>query len=148
MPPSLFPLDESLSFLLYRVNTQGTTAMRKALLAAGFDLTPEQWGIMAHLQKTAGMSQAQLGEKTLKVRNNINRIVNILEKRDHIKRQHDEDDKRAYRLFLTASGMDTLKKSTPIVLKHLKKRFSGISAGDLAALRRILEQLVKNIENR
>jgi len=146
MTPKLFPLNKSIIFLIYRAHTQGVTALRKDLLAAGFDLTPEQWAIMAHLQKTAGMSQAQLGEKSLKDRHNINRIINILDERGYVKREPDEDDKRAYRLFLTPSGTETLRKSTPIFLNHVEKRFNGISAADLAVLRRILEQTIKNIE--
>jgi DNA-binding MarR family transcriptional regulator len=142
----LFPFDESPSLWLYRAHTQGVAALRKDFLAAGFDLTPEQWAIMTRIRGAEGLSQSQLGEKTFKDRHNINRIINILEKRGYTERRPDEDDKRAYRLFLTRSGMDTLKKSTPIVLKHFKKRFGGISDGDLAALRRILEHIVKNIE--
>jgi DNA-binding MarR family transcriptional regulator len=142
----LFPLDESPSFWLYRAHTQGVAALRKDFLASGFDLTPEQWAIMARIQDDGGLSQSQLGEKTFKDRHNINRIINILEKHGYIERQPDEDDKRAYRLFLTGSGMNTLNKLNPIVLKHFKKRFSGISAGDLATLRRILEQIIKNIK--
>ena len=120
--------------------------MRKAFLAAGFDLTPEQWAIMARIRDNEGLSQSQLGERTFKDRHNINRIVNLLEKRGYTERRLDEADKRAYRLFLTKSGTDTLKKSTPIVLKHFKMRFSGLSAGDMAVLRRILEHVVRNIE--
>ena len=128
----LFPFDESPSLWLYRAHTQGVAALRKDFLAAGFDLTPEQWAIMTRIRGAEG--------------HNINRIINILEKRGYTERRPDEGDKRAYRLFLTEAGMDTLKKSTPIVLRHFEKRFRGISAGDLSALRRILEHIVKNIE--
>jgi DNA-binding MarR family transcriptional regulator len=141
-----FPLYESPSFWFYRAHTQGVAALRKDFLAKGFDLTPEQWGIMARIRDDEGISQSQLGEKTFKDRHNINRIINILEKRSYIERHPDEDDKRAYRLFLTGSGMEILRKLTPIVQEHLKKRFSGLSAGDLAALRRAIEHIVKNIE--
>ena len=142
----LFPLDESPSFWLYRAHTQGVAALRKAFLAAGFDLTPEQWAIMARIRDNEGLSQSQLGERTFKDRHNINRIINLLEKRGYTERRLDEDDKRAYRLFLTKSGMNTLKKSTPIVLTQFEMRFNGLSAGDMAVLRRILEHIVRNIE--
>lgn len=142
----LFLLDESPSSWIYRAHIQGVAALRNDFLAAGFDLTPEQWAIMARIRSHEGLSQSQLGEKTFKDRHNINRIINILEKCGYTERRPDEDDKRAYRLFLTEFGMHTLKKSTPIVLKHYKKRFSGISDGDIAALRRVLKQIIKNIK--
>ncbi len=137
---------ESPSFWIYRAYIEGVAALRKSFLAAGVDLTPEQWGIMARIGDEEGLSQSKLGEKAFKDRHTINRIINILEKNGYIERRPDEYDKRAYKLFLTASGMKTLKKSTPVVLQHLKKRFKGITAEDLAALNRILKHIVTNIE--
>lgn len=102
---------------------------------------------MARLQENAGMSQSQLGEKTLKDRHSINRIINILERRSYIERRSDKEDKRAYQLFLTKSGTAILKKSTPIFLKHYERRFSGFNADDLDHLRRMLGKIMKNIES-
>lgn len=142
----LFPLDESPSFWVYCAHTQGKAALRKDFLASGFDLTPEQWAVMRRIRDNEGLSQSQLGEKTYKDRHNINRIINILEKRGYVERRPDKTDKRAYRLSLTAAGIDLLDRSTPTVVAHFEKRFSGISEADLAVLRRVLERIVDNIK--
>ena len=120
--------------------------MRKAFLAAGFDLTPEQWGVLTRLKNNEGMNQNQLAERTLKDRHNINRILNLLEKRRYIVRCSDASDKRAHRIFLTESGKMIQENSTLIFMDHLRKRFKNLGAKDLAALRRILEQISKNIK--
>ena len=146
MKLKLFPLDESLSFLIYRVHTQGAASLRKAFLSAGVDLMPEQWAIMARLNVEEGMNQSRLGQKTFKDRHNINRIINILEKRGLIERLPDDLDNRANRLYLTMSGRTLLEQSTPVVQKHFKQRFSGLSANDLTIFRRILEDIINNIE--
>lgn len=143
-----YSLDESLGFWVYRVHTQGTNALRRAFQAAGYDVTPEQWGVLARLREQEGTSQAQLGEKMLKDRHNITRILNLLEKRGYVKRKADEADKRVYRVFLTAAGRATQKELAPIVLNHRKSTFKGLGTKDRQAMRSLLERIVKNIETR
>ena len=109
-----YSLDESLGFWVYRIHTQGTNALRRAFQAAGYDLTPEQWGLLARLREAEGSNQTQLGEKMLKDRHNITRILNLLEKRGYIERRPDEADKRIYRVFLTKSGRAVQEKLTPM----------------------------------
>jgi len=146
MKNNIFSIDELPNFLIYRVRTQGAVALRKAFLAAGFDLTPEQWGVMTRLRDNEGMNQNQLAERTFKDRHNINRILNLLEKHGYIKRRPDKSDKRAHRIFLTKSGRMIQEKLTPIVLNHLHQRFKDLSPKDIETLHRILKHIIKNIE--
>jgi DNA-binding MarR family transcriptional regulator len=140
--------DESLGFSIYRVHTQGTNALRRAFQAAGYDVTPEQWGVLARLREEEGMNQTQLGEKMLKDRHNITRILNLLEKRGYIERRPDESDKRVYRVFLTAAGRATHEELAPIVMNHRRLTFGGLAQEDLRKMRILLERMVKNLEGR
>ena len=142
------PLDESLGFWVYRVHIQGTNALRRAFQAAGYDVTPEQWSVLARLREREGANQTQLGEKTLKDRHNITRILNLLEKRGYIERRTDETDKRVCHIFLTKAGRAVLEKLTPIVLNHRRLSFKGLGTEDRQAMRNLLERIVKNIERR
>ena len=146
MKSDISSIDELPSFWIYRVHIQGAVSLRKAFLAAGFDLTPEQWGVMTRLRDNEGMNQNQLAERTFKDRHNINRILNLLEKHGYIKRCPDKSDKRAHSIFLTKSGRMIQEKLTPIVLNNIQQRFNDLSPEDLSALRRILEHVTKNIE--
>jgi len=146
MTSSFSSIDELPSFWIYRVHIQGAVSLRKAFLDAGFDLTPEQWGVMTRLRNNEGMNQNQLAERTFKDRHNINRILNLLEKHSYIKRRPDKSDKRAHRIFLTKSGKMIQEKLTPIVLNNIQQRFKDFSPEDLSTLRRILEHITKNIE--
>lgn len=143
-----YSLDESLGFWVYRVHTQGTNALRRALQAAGYDVTPEQWVVLAWLREHEGVSQTQLGEKTLKDRHNITRILNLLEKRGYVERRADEADKRVYRIFLTEAGRAAQEELAPIVLNHRKLTFKGLGPEDRQTMRNLLERIVKNIEKR
>jgi DNA-binding MarR family transcriptional regulator len=142
----LYPIDELLAFWVYRMQTQGSALLWRRLRLAGYDITPEQFGVLARLQEQEGISQSQLGEKMYKDRHNLTRILNLLEKRGCIERRPDSTDKRIYRLFLTESGRDLQEKLAPIVTGHLDQVLDGLTTNDRRDMRRILEHIVGNIE--
>ncbi len=146
MKPDAYCFDESTGFWIYLIHTQGSAALRKTFAAAGLDLTPEQWAVLTRVQNQRGMSQSQLCEKTVKDRHNINRIVNILEKRGHIRRHPDENDKRAYRLYLTATGQAIQEKAMGVVRAYHRNAYCGLKADELSTLRKMLRQIFMNIE--
>lgn len=148
MKIELFPLNESLAFWVYRTYIQSVAVLRRAFHAAGYDLTPEQWGVLARVGQNEGMSQSQLGKETLKDRHNVTRIVRLLEKQGYIERCPDNIDKRAYRLFLTKPGKIVQKELTPVVHNHLQEMFSGLSSEDLLTFLRIFKQTVNNLEKK
>jgi DNA-binding MarR family transcriptional regulator len=142
----LFPINEILGFWIYRTQTQGSALLWRKFKAAGYEITPEQFWVLARLREQQGMNQRELGDEVLKDRHNMTRILNLLEKKRHIVRRADKTDKRIYRIFLTESGLDLQKKLTSIVLAHLNQIFGGISPEDFQTTRRTLEHIVKNIE--
>lgn len=142
------PLYEALGFWIYRLYNQGSTLLRKTFQIEGYDLTPEQWGVLTRLREEEGLNQRHLGEKTFKDRHNITRILNLLEKRDCIERRADKTDRRIYRLFLTKTGQDVQEKLNTIVVTHREAIFEGLSREDIQAMQRIVEHIVKNVERR
>ncbi len=142
----LFPIDELLAFWVYRMQTQGASLLWRRFRTAGHDITPEQFGVLARLREQPGVSQSRLGERMLKDRHNLTRILNLLEKRGCIERRPDSADKRIYRLFLTETGRNLQEELTPIVTGHLDQLFNGLTPEDCKNMRRVLEQIVGNIE--
>ncbi len=141
-------LYEALGFWIYRLYNQGSNLLRKTFLTEGYDLTPEQWGVLTRLREEEGLNQSQLGEKTFKDRHNITRILNLLERQGCIERRADKADKRVYRLFLTKTGQDVQEKLGATVLTHREALFEGLSREDIQAMQRIVEHIVKNVERR
>jgi DNA-binding MarR family transcriptional regulator len=142
------PPEESLGFWIYRTYSQANNLLRRTFQAKGYDLTPEQWGVLRRLRQQEGMNQSQLGESMFKDRHNITRLLNLLEKRGFIERRADETDKRIYRVFLTEAGREEEKKAGTIVKSHRETLFGNLGAEDVAAMQRILEHIVGNIERK
>jgi DNA-binding MarR family transcriptional regulator len=141
-------LYESLGLGIYKMVNQGTNLLRRTLLAEGYDLTPEQWGVLTRLREEEGLNQSHLGEKTFKDRHNITRILNLLEKRGCIERRADKADRRVYRLYLTKTGQDLQEKLGAVVTAHREAVFEGLSRKEIQSMQRFVELIVKNIEKR
>jgi len=142
-----FNLDESLSFLIYRVHVRGLAQLRRALQNEGFqDITPEQAALMAKLREREGMNQSQLGHRTLKDRPNTMRILRLLKKKGYIESRSNRESQRAKHLFLTESGNEILDRITPLVAKVWKSRVEGLSPEEINMIWSILKRISDNIE--
>jgi MarR family transcriptional regulator, organic hydroperoxide resistance regulator len=144
----LFPIDDLLGFWIYRVQTQSAALLARRLRLAGYDITPEQFFVLARLREQQGLNQRQLGEITFKDRHNITRILNLLEKRGYIERRPDSGDKRIYRIYLTESGQEIQDKVMPVVTSHINHVLSDINDNNLTIMRRTLEKIAENIETK
>jgi DNA-binding MarR family transcriptional regulator len=139
--------DESLGFWLYRSHTQVSAALRQTFQDAGYDLTPEQWAVLYRLREEEGINQIQLSEKTFKDRHNITRILKQLDKRGYIEKRNNENDKRAYRIYLSPSGRSVYENIKPLVLQHRKRICKGFKAKDMLNIRKYLGQVIHNLNN-
>lgn len=141
-----FPFDTSISYWIYRIRSRADAALRKAFQESGNDMTPEQWNVLARLCEVEGMNQCQLGDKALKDRHNMTRILNRLEKKGLVERRRCPDDRRSFRLYATDAGRAVEKELTAIALKQRDYRYKGMSEQEIELLRGLLEQIFINIE--
>jgi len=139
---------DSLGFWMYRPHNQASNLLRRTFQAHGYDVTPEQWGVLRSLCHAEGVNQSQLGENTFKDRHNITRILGLLEKRGLVERRIDEGDKRAYRVFLTEAGRKEQDALQGLVDRHQETLLNGLKREEVASLRRIFEHIVSNIERK
>ena len=139
------PIDSSPGFIIHLLDTQMKAALQRAFQSKGFDLTPEQWGLLSRLWETEGIHQSILAEKTGKDRHNITRILNLLEKKGLTRRVPDPDDRRRYNIYLTEAGRALRKKLPPIVIDLLQKCFTGLTQKDLRDLERLHRHILKNL---
>ncbi|MGD8983978.1 MAG: MarR family transcriptional regulator [Desulfobacteraceae bacterium] len=142
---NVFPLDDSPGFIIHLMDTQMKAALQRAFQSKGFDLTPEQWGLLNRLWETEGIHQSILAGRTGKDRHNITRILNLLEKKGLTKRVPDPDDRRRYKIYLTEPGRELERKLPPIVTDLLQKCFKGLTQKELQDLERVHKHILKNL---
>jgi len=143
---SVFPLDNSPGFLVYRTASRLKADLSRAFQAKGLDVTPEQWAVLSRLWESEGEHQTALAERAQKDRHTVTRILNLLEKNGLIRREPDSKDRRYQRVFLTDEGRALKAKLIPLVKGHLSRALSGLTPEDLQQLKRIHGQILKNLE--
>lgn len=144
---NVFPLDSSPGYIIHRADMQMKAGLSRVFQANGFDITPEQWGVLSRLWQSEGIHQSELAARTAKDRHNITRILSLLEKNGYVHRVPDIEDKRRQRVYLTPDGHTLQNKLTPLVIGFLQTCFEGLSQKDVHAFRRILNRIANNLKN-
>lgn len=142
---SVFPLDNSQGYIIHRLDMQMSLGLQHAFQARGFNITPEQWGVLSRLWENEGIHQSALAERTSKDRHNITRILNLLERNGFIFRTPDGKDKRRVNVHLTEEGKALKQELIPIAIGFLRNCFEGLTQEEVKDLRRIHEHILENL---
>jgi len=118
--------------------------LHKLFKSKGYRATPEHWGILNLLEEEEGLSQREIAEKTTKDKANITRILDVMQKNGLVQRKKHENDRRAYKIFLTEKGRNLHNTLTQFVLEIDNQASSGLSINDLKVLKRILLKMYSN----
>lgn len=113
-----------------------------------YEITPEQFTILASLIENDGMYQRQIANITLKDRPNITRLLNILEKSEFIERKPDINKRKIYKIFITEKGRQVYEKVLPTVLSIWKESITGLSEEELQICIKALDIFRKNLEEK
>jgi DNA-binding MarR family transcriptional regulator len=143
---SVFPRSESPGFMILRANSLMNARLSCVFQLKGFNVTPEQWAVLASLLETDGIHQSLLAKKTAKDRHNITRMLNLLEKRGLIRRERHGTDKRRLLVYLTTEGRELTTKLVPVVTEFLRRALSGLTQRDLDRMKRTLAQIATNLD--
>jgi MarR family transcriptional regulator, organic hydroperoxide resistance regulator len=147
MPPtfSVFPIDLSPGYVLYRTVTKIKSELAKAFQAEGYDVTPEQWVILSRLWEQEGINQSALAESVSKDRHNVARILHLMRKNGLVTSLSDAQDKRCQRVFLTDKGREIKSALIAIVMKHLRRCFRGLTQEDFDQLMGMHRKIMENL---
>ncbi len=134
-------------FLLERASKKLKQTLQKDFNKIGAIITVDQWVILYELHKFKSLSQNQLGEKTYKDAPTVTRILDLLAKKNLIKRKMSKEDRRKYLIELTKAGNETIDQLLPTVIDFRKKGWKGLSKTELSALNQILNKVFSNMSD-
>ena len=121
-------------------------ALRKAFdrLAVGLGVTRAQWKVLFKLTRTPGLRQVELADMLDLVPITLCRIVDRLEEAGLVERVRDPDDRRAWRLHVTAKAQPLIDKLQAVGTELVGHAFSGIDPQEIEITRRVLAQAREN----
>jgi DNA-binding MarR family transcriptional regulator len=126
--------------LLRAHNAVGRSA-QSALSHEGLDASDYDVLVTLAEGPLEGLRPTELADRVLLTKSGITRLVDRLVERRLIERRACPSDRRGQLVALTATGRGRLRRAAPEVLRRLRVALGSLTAGDLAALRRVLERI-------
>lgn len=110
-----------------------------------YDLIPEQAGILRRLGEQDGISQKELAIRAAKDQRNITRLLDQLEKKKLVRREHNKEDRRSFLAYLTEDGKEINKKIILVEEEIMEIIFKGISEEKIVLWKDIIDEISENI---
>jgi DNA-binding MarR family transcriptional regulator len=141
-----FTLDNSLGFIINRTALRLKQELHQAFKKNGYDITPEQWAILNRLWEQEGLSQVELADKTFKDKPNVTRMLDVLERRQLLFRRRDENDRRAFKVYLTEEGKQLKEKLIPLAVEVLERGQKNLTKEDIEYLKQELDTIYNSFD--
>lgn len=138
-----YSIEKSTGFIIYRAALAMKGALQRVLKEHGYDITPEQYGILMLLREEEGLSQKEIGDVLFKDKPNISRMLDALERKRLILRQ--STDRRSFAIFLTGEGKKLAEEILPIKLELEKKALNGLLGREIEVLESLINKIYGNI---
>ena len=121
-------------------------ALRKAFdrLATGLGVTRAQWKVLFKLTRTPGLRQVELADMLDLEPITLCRIVDRLEEAGLVERTRDPEDRRAWRLHVSAKAQPLVDKLQAVGADLVEQAFAGIDGKDIELTRQVLARIREN----
>ena len=114
---------------------------------AQWDLSPSQFNVLNLLRLCPqGLSQTDLSRELIMHRSNVTGLVDRLEKRGLLERQEVPEDRRAYRIVLTAAGSKLLAEVLPTYYDAGERVWDGFDEAKVVQMTAELRKVANNAQ--
>ena len=137
-------LAEYLPYLVNRVGAALVESYTRRALAT-HKLTIDMWRVLAALSNNGGQRQIDLADVTSIEASTVSRLVTRLVRLGFVTRGRSETSNREVQVQLSPKGRALVKKLIPVALGLEDTAVEGISAADLAQLKRTLRRIYANL---
>jgi MarR family 2-MHQ and catechol resistance regulon transcriptional repressor len=117
---------------LVRAAESVSARIHRHLADAGLSIS--QFGVLEAIYHLGPLSQSEIAKKVLKSTGNITLVVDNLEKRDLVKRERQEEDRRYYAVRLTTKGRKLISGTFPRHAAKIMEEMGALSNAEQEAL--------------
>lgn len=111
-----------------------------------YEVPSGQWSVLRVLWEEDGLSQVELANRMRVEKASLTGVLDAMEKRDLILRKRNTQDRRKVNILLTNRARGLKDKLLPFIGKITRKATRGMTASDVDTLRRLLTQVIDNLE--
>ncbi|MCW8126443.1 MarR family winged helix-turn-helix transcriptional regulator [Microbulbifer halophilus] len=113
--------------------------------ARAHGLSRSRWQVLWHLAREEGQKQAELAERMDVAPISLARQVDKLQQEGLVERRPDPEDRRCFRVYLTAAAEPALEILRGLATQTRSQALAGFSDEETAQLQGLLERLKKNL---
>ncbi|HEY6047762.1 MAG TPA: MarR family transcriptional regulator [Sphingomicrobium sp.] len=113
--------------------------------AAGLGATRAQWKVLFRLTHTPGLRQVDLAEILDIEPISLCRIVDRLQEAGLVERTRDPDDRRAWRLHVTAKAEPLVERLKAVASELFDEAFAGIGPDEIEKMSEMLARVRENV---
>ena len=121
-------LSRNFGFLLNDVARLLRTAYDRRIRRLG--LTRAQWWVLTHLYRCDAVSQTELAETLEIEKPTLGRLLDRLEAKGWVRREHDARDRRMWRVHLTDEVAPALRTMRALAAELRRDALAGIKAAE------------------
>lgn len=114
---------------------------------SGLDITREQGMLLRRLNIEDGLIQNDLAWVTDRDKTSLARLLSKMEDRELVRRENDEDDKRAKRVYLTSKGRKMASQINDVLSESSNRFFRGMNHDDMALAMSLLLRIQNNLDH-
>jgi DNA-binding MarR family transcriptional regulator len=111
-----------------------------------FDISFGHWSILRVLWHTDGITQKEISIQTGLKEPTIHTALKALEIKGIIERKKGQKNLKNWYVYLTTKGKELESKLLPLAIEANKNAMRGISAEDIEITRKVLYQVIENLE--
>jgi DNA-binding MarR family transcriptional regulator len=135
----MIDIEKSVGFLLAKAYQRACALFKEEF--DRYDLTPQQFGLLAFLWIEDGLSQSELSARSQIDRTTLGGIIDRLEKEGLVARADHPEDRRAFQVFLTSKGKSLEDELSRVANQVLNKITGPLSSSEHVTLIRLLEKI-------
>lgn len=137
-------LSRNFGFLLNDVARLLRTAYDRRIKALG--LTRAQWWVLTHLFRGDGVSQTELAETLEIEKPTLGRLLDRLEAKGWVRREHDARDRRVWRVHLSDEVEPALRTMRAIAAELRRDALAGMSPPERERFVDVLLAIKSNLQ--
>ncbi|MEC0129588.1 MULTISPECIES: MarR family winged helix-turn-helix transcriptional regulator [Paenibacillus] len=128
----------------------GTTYRKLSMLFQNglkeHDITPEQWSVLFHIDRTEGLIQKDIAKRSGKDKPTTTRILDHLEGKGLVYKRTGENDRRSFKVYITEKGRSLVKETVPIEDKVTEEIMNCISSKEYELLMELLLRINNHVD--
>jgi len=136
-----FKLQNSFAFWVHRLNSVLQDQFNQSLKE--YELTWPQWMLLNALSEESVSTPAAIADQLGVDRSGITRLLDRLEKKEYVEREHDRLDRRSVKLHITPKGKKLMSTINSLAYQHQENFLEELHLSERRGFKKELQKMLR-----